>query len=381
MKENITRPSYKFKNVDWGATSFLLLTPFFSILLLPIYFYFFDLTWPIVVSAIFYLFFMNLTITAGYHRLYAHRSFQAQNWVQVFLLFFGAGAFQNSALKWASDHRFHHKNVDFDNDPYSISKGGFYAHFGWMLLNEKFKNKLASDLLRNKWVMLQHNYYVAIAIFTGFFLPTLWGLYLGDAWGGFLFVGLIRIVLGHHTTFLVNSLCHMAGRQPYSLKHSARDNLLVAFLTNGEGYHNFHHSFEGDYRNGVRWYQWDPTKWTIRAMSWMGWTYKLRRTSKEAILKSRLQVDRNRLDKKGIDTHKLQQLQEQIELVMARVNQLKADYKQMKIDCKKVTDEWESQYRKKAIEIKADLELAKLELQNRLNQWSRYVNIMSAVPA
>ncbi len=381
MKNILSKPNYSLQNIDWTSSIFLIVTPALCLLLLPLYFYYFDLSWGIVLSAVFYLFFNNLCITAGYHRLYSHRSYQAKPWVQWVLLFFGAGAFQNSVLKWASDHRVHHQKVDSDKDPYSISKGAFYAHLGWMLLKEDQAIPRAKDLKSNPWVVFQHKHYLSIAIMSGFVVPAIWGWALGDFFGGFLFIGLARIVLGHHTTFLVNSLCHISGRQPYSLNHSAKDNFLVALLTNGEGYHNFHHSFEGDYRNGALWYQWDPTKWVINFMSWFGQTYKLKRVSHEAILRSRIQTDKIRLHEKGIDTSRLQNLQDQIELIMARVNQLKRDYEIMKDEYKKVAQDWEASSRAKIVQMKADLELAKIELDNRIDQWRRYMSLMRPVLA
>ena len=132
---------------------------------------------------------------------------------------------------------------------------------------------------RDPYVMFQSRYYVPIAIITGFGLPVLAGWAMGSAWGGFVFGGFLRIVVTHHCTFFINSLCHILGRQPYSDTHSARDSFLMALFTYGEGYHNFHHEFQSDYRNGVRWYQWDPTKWSIGAMAMFGFAKKLRRVA------------------------------------------------------------------------------------------------------
>jgi stearoyl-CoA desaturase (delta-9 desaturase) len=227
--------------------------------------------------------------------------------------------------------------------------------------------------------MFQHKHYLTIAILSGFIIPMIWGFLLGDFWGGFLFIGLIRIVLGHHTTFLVNSLCHISGSQPYSIDHSAKDNLLVALLTNGEGYHNFHHSFEGDYRNGALWYHWDPTKWTIKLLSYFGQTYKLRKVSREAILRSRLQADQVRLQNVGMDTTRLKYLQDQIETMLARINQLKGDYELVKVEYRKKAQDWEDHSRARVIQLRADLELAKIELENKLLQWQRYMSLMQPV--
>jgi stearoyl-CoA desaturase (delta-9 desaturase) len=117
----------------------------------------------------------------------------------------------------------------------------------------------------------------------------------GDALGGLFVAGALRVVLNHHFTWFINSLCHYAGTQPYSDKISARDNWLTALLTYGEGYHNFHHAFPGDYRNGVRWFDYDPTKWLINALSQVGLTWNLHRMNPERILERRIALQEKRL--------------------------------------------------------------------------------------
>ncbi|MCB0390407.1 MAG: fatty acid desaturase [Bdellovibrionales bacterium] len=380
--KTISKPIYNLRTLYWPTTLFLLGLPLLALILTPIYFALQIPSWGILISAIVYMFFLNFCITAGYHRYYSHRTFQAKPWLQWVWLIFGAGAFQMSALKWCSDHRRHHKNVDTNDDPYSIAKGSFYAHMGWILLkdSEIYKNKFAADLEKNKRVSWQHRNYYWLAILMSFGVPTLWGWALGDALGGFLIIGVWRQLINWHITFFVNSVCHMWGSQPYSLKHSAKDNFIVALLAVGEGYHNFHHTFEGDYRNGVKWYNWDPTKWAIRSLSLAGQTYKLRRTSKEAILRSRLQADQERLSVRGVNTEALTRVQTQIEGVMSKINELKKDYDLLKTEYRKKAADWEQTRKEKILHLKAELELAKIELRNRLNQWSRYVDIMSAAP-
>jgi stearoyl-CoA desaturase (delta-9 desaturase) len=97
----------------------------------------------------------------------------------------------------------------------------------------------------------------------------------------------LRLVLSHHFTFFINSLAHIWGSQPYTDQNSARDNGILAFLTYGEGYHNFHHIFEYDYRNGIRWWQFDPTKWLIKSCSWFGLTRNLKVCPEDRIVKAK----------------------------------------------------------------------------------------------
>ena len=133
-----------------------------------------------------------------------------------------------------------------------------------------------------------------------FGLPLALGFYLGDVIGTLLLVGLLRLVVNHHVTFFINSLAHMWGKQPYTDENSAKDNWFLSIFTYGEGYHNFHHLFQSDYRNGVRWFAIDLNKWFIATAAGFGLARDLRRTPQFKILRARLHMDfkraRERLD-------------------------------------------------------------------------------------
>jgi len=224
----------------------------------------------------------ELSITAGYHRLWAHRTYEAHWSVRLLFLVFGTMALQNSAWVWCSGHRRHHLNVDDEQlDPYSARRGFWFSHIGWMVREypsgvENFTN--IPDLRRDRMLAFQHRHYVLLALATNLGLPLLIGALTGHLWATFLLAGVLRLVLSHHFTFFINSLAHMWGSRPYSEENTARDNPVLAVLTFGEGYHNFHHNFAHDYRNGVRWWQWDPTKWLIAGLQFVGLTRKLKRT-------------------------------------------------------------------------------------------------------
>ena len=229
----------------------------------PLYLYYFGLDWFQV--ALFFAMFLacGFSISIGYHRLFSHITFKASWPIRLLTLVFGAAAFENSVLMWASEHRRHHKHVDHDDDPYNISKGFFYAHIGWLIFklnpDEPYDN--VADLQRDKLVCWQDRHVQWIAIFVSFVPPSLLGFWWNGwqgALGAFLIAGVARIVVLQHCTFLINSACHTIGRQPYSTKCSARDSLFLAFFTFGEGYHNYHHEFQHDYRNGVKPWQFDP---------------------------------------------------------------------------------------------------------------------------
>ncbi len=363
------------KNIDWTTTLFLFLTPLAAVIFIPLYlfeegwhwslFFIFATLWAVT----------EVSITAGYHRFLSHRSYTASPLMKVFYLLFGAGAFQASALKWGSDHRRHHRFVDTEKDPYNIQNGFWYAHMGWLLIKdeEQYKNVFAPDLENDRLVYLQHKYYVPIAIIMGFGLPTFLGFLVGMPWGGFIFGGILRVVVAHHCTFFINSLCHTLGKQPYSDVHSARDSVVMALLTFGEGYHNFHHEFQVDYRNGVRWYQWDPTKWFIQSCALFGQATKLKTVSREAIVRASVLQDAKRLTERGFEVRRLEELKTKVLGAQDDLRKLREDWRLFKKEFKRNSKE-------RFFQLKADLRVTRLEFQKSHAQWKAYVKTMSATP-
>ncbi len=239
-----------------------------------------------------------LAISAGYHRLFSHRAYDAHPVVRFLLLAFGAASFQNSALKWSRDHRRHHARVDTDLDPYNVRQGFWHSHIGWVLRQENpnIVPMPVRDLERDALVMWQHRHYALIATVVGLVVPTLFGFAFGDAWGGFLLGGVLRLVFTYHTTFSINSFAHIVGTQPYSDRDSSRDSFIIALVSMGEGYHNFHHTFPADYRNGGLAHQFDPSKWMIRSLALVGATSNLRVTPRPVILRAQLRMEAQRLE-------------------------------------------------------------------------------------
>lgn len=247
----------------------------------------------------------GMAITGGYHRYWAHRSYEARGPLRWLLMLFGAMAFQNSILIWAAMHRVHHKHVDDnDRDPYSIGRGFWFAHMGWMLRDYPSGTAVdldaARDLQQDRLVMFQHRYYLAIALGMNLLLPAALGALHGDILGGLLIAGALRIALVHQITFLINSLAHYWGRRPYTRGNTARDNPVVALFTFGEGYHNYHHLFQWDYRNGIRWWHFDPTKWLIAASEKLGLARNLKRVPEfkiqRALLETQMETARLRAE-------------------------------------------------------------------------------------
>jgi len=156
--------------------------------------------------------------------------------------------------------------------------------------------RYVKDLQRDPLVVFQHQHYVPIVLAMNIALPALVGWLSGDLWGTVLLAGLLRLVVNHHVTFFINSLAHYWGKQPYTDENTSRDNPVLAVLTYGEGYHNFHHLFAHDYRNGIRWWHWDPTKWLIRTLSFARLTSKLRTTPEVDIERARLAMQFRRAE-------------------------------------------------------------------------------------
>lgn len=245
--------------------------------------------------------FAGLSITAGYHRLWSHKSYDAALPARVFFAFFGASAIEGSIKWWGHSHRVHHRYTDTSRDPYDARRGFWFSHMGWMLTKAHPKNRARadiSDLVTDKVVTFQHRHYLLIMVFSAFIFPSLVaGIFWGDYWGGFIYGGILKSFITQQATFCVNSLAHWIGVQPFDDRRTPRDHVLTAFVTFGEGYHNFHHEFPSDYRNALKWYQYDPTKISIWAMSKVGLAWNLKKFSQNAIEQGLLQQQQKKLDR------------------------------------------------------------------------------------
>lgn len=352
-----------FKRVNWTNTAFLAVITVLGFVAAPIFLWKYDLGWPMWLMFAFYIVATGLSITLGYHRLFSHLSFKAKWPVRLGTLVFGSCAFENSAMNWCSDHRRHHKHTDHDDDPYDISKGFFWAHMGWILfkLNPVPPLDNINDLRKDSLVRWQHKWNHLIAVVVGLAFPAAVGYALNGpigALGGFLVVGALRVVCVQQCTFFINSLCHTIGRQPYSNRCSARDSGLMALLTFGEGYHNYHHEFQHDYRNGVKASNFDPTKWMIWTLSKVGLVSDLRRVPTSKILLAEMKEARRRAEEK------MASLQEQggtaCEHALARVQVL--------------MDELSKNYHELETAMSQKIEMSK----EKLNQWRRETRVMVA---
>jgi stearoyl-CoA desaturase (delta-9 desaturase) len=284
------------QEINWAHTILLTVTPFLALMGLL----FVRPKFETVIFTIVMYFWAGLGITGGYHRLWSHRAYSASFPVRLFLCIGGAAAFEGSAKWWCRNHRAHHRYTDTEKDPYNAKNGFWYSHMGWMLVKQNAK-KIGyadiSDLQKDPMINWQHKYYPYISIGAGIVFPTLFaGLVWGDYLGGYFYAAILKLVIVHHATFCVNSLAHWYGEKSFSDHHTAFDSVVTAVLTLGEGYHNYHHEFPADYRNGIRYFHYDPTKWFIGFLSLFGLTYDLKQIPEDEIKKARIQMAQRAVD-------------------------------------------------------------------------------------
>jgi len=338
---------------------FLIATPIAAAVITPWYLLTHQVSAPVwgVFGA--FMVWTGISITAGYHRLLSHRAYKAHPLVKNFLLLGSTLAVQGSAFDWVSGHRTHHRHVDDRmEDPYSAQRGFFFSHIGWMLRNYpsgRFDYKNIPDLTKDKVLQIQHKYYGLWVLATNVAMVAAVGWLIGDVWGTLVLAGLLRLVLTHHFTFFINSLCHMFGTRPYTDTNSARDNAILAIFTWGEGYHNYHHFFQYDYRNGVKWWQYDPTKWLILGLSKLGLTSELRRVDDTTIKHAEVQMQFKRaqqqIDKATSDGIDIPQAMQNFQ------DRIKFEYDAFK----QTVEEWQA-LKAKAVEMK------KTEFADRLHE-------------
>jgi stearoyl-CoA desaturase (delta-9 desaturase) len=367
---------YAFSRIDWPVTSFLVLTPLVGIAGTWFLAANDAILWSTVIWAVVMLYLSGMSITAGYHRLSAHRAYNAHWLVRLMYALFGAAAFQGSILQWASDHREHHSHVDEEGDPYSIKDGFWHAHVLWLIferdLDPTFKN--CPDLKKDKIIMWQHNNYLLVAGFMCFIFPALIAGLWGDMLGGFIIAGVLRVFINHHFTFFINSLCHTIGRQTYSDRHSARDHWFTALFTYGEGYHNFHHEFAADYRNGIRFFHFDPTKWLIKGLSFFGLAWDLRKINPQLILERKLEMDRKRyvksLVRPGLAASLVQDGEAALAAAMSRVAAAGERFHELTKRYHEIKDKRIESLKEQVVELKSRMNEARAEFENELKVWT-----------
>ncbi|MDE1171020.1 MAG: fatty acid desaturase [Verrucomicrobium sp.] len=378
----------KAHEINWTTTLFLFGTFLIAAVGTPLYLAHYGWSWFLFAFFLFMFSACAMSITLGYHRLFSHNAFKASWPVKIATLLFGAAAFENSVLMWASEHRRHHKHVDHDDDPYDISRGFWYAHMGWLFLRYTPEVPLdnVGDLRKDKLVMFQHTYIQRLAFLMGFIMPMAVG-WFWNGWAGVLgcliIVGFLRVVCVHHVTFFINSLCHTVGNQPYSAKCSAKDSWIMAIFTFGEGYHNYHHEFQHDYRNGVQRWQWDPTKWTIWLLHRLGLAENLRRVPNEKIMLAQI-AEKERLLRVRMET-KSETLSEAshrlLEAARAHLHHAAEAWETRRQEYARATEKKLEHSRQRLSELRSELRASTRELRASMRAWHRAYRQASLVPA
>jgi len=233
----------------------------------------------------------TIGIGVGFHRLFSHQSFQTNTAVGAMLAILGSMAAQGPVLFWAAIHRRHHAYSDRPGDPHSphfhgegilgMFRGLWHAHTGWLFVHEITDwSHWIPDLLRDR-VLFKINQLYFVWVFVGLLIPAILGGVLTGTWMGafygLLWGGLVRIFLLHHATWSVNSITHFYGGRPFCTRDESRNNLFVALVAFGEGWHNNHHAFPNSAKHGLKWWQIDINAWVIRTLEMLGlaWDVKV----------------------------------------------------------------------------------------------------------
>ncbi|KAI1283769.1 Stearoyl-CoA desaturase 5 [Halotydeus destructor] len=225
--------------------------------------------------------------TGGVHRLWAHRSYEAKLPLRIGLMLAQTVAGQNCIYIWSRDHRVHHKWSDTDADPHNTNRGFFFSHCGWLMRKKhpellvKSKTLDFSDLLEDPLVRFQQDHYYVLYVIFALLVPVAVPVYLwSESWvTSFLMAYVVRYLIVLHGTWFVNSAAHMFGDRPYNDKMQPVENVWVSVITNGEGYHNYHHQFPGDYRASENGHGFNGTRAMIDLMAAAGQAFNLKMAS------------------------------------------------------------------------------------------------------
>ena len=252
-------------SINWTVLGFMTLFHLGAIAAL------FCFSWQrLAISVALYVVAINIGIGMGYHRLLTHRGYKTPRWLEYTLAVCATTALEGGPLVWCATHRVHHHLTDRDGDPHSPNDGGWWAHAGWIVRGKgaaaepELLHKYAPDLLRDPFLVKLTDYHWVPLTVTALVLLALggWPMVL---WGIFL-----RVTIGLHATWLVNSATHMWGSKRFPTRDESRNNWWVALLTGGEGWHNNHHAHPVSARHGLAWYEFDPNYYGIWLLKKLG---------------------------------------------------------------------------------------------------------------
>ena len=257
--------AYRISNVNWITAGFMVA---FHVLAVAAFWFF---SWQnLVVALVLHWMAVGFGISLGYHRLHTHRGFKTSRTFEYFLAICGTLTLEGGPIFWVATHRKHHQLSDDHGDPHSPREGGFWAHMGWILFGDTHHNntelmgKYAPDLGRDQFYRWLNSYHWVPLTTLGLVLLAVggWSMVL---WGIFL-----RVVVGLHGTWLVNSATHMWGSRRFETRDDSRNSWWVALLTFGEGWHNNHHAHPVSARHGLAWYEFDISWITLKLFNAIG---------------------------------------------------------------------------------------------------------------
>jgi len=252
---------YKVKGLDWVKS-----IPFLALHVAAVVgLFFFPITWQGVLLCVVLYYVRMFGINTGYHRYFSHRSFKTNRWFQFLLALLGTLSVQKGVLWWAAHHRNHHKYSDQENDVHSPTIQGFWwSHVGWVL-SRKF-DKAPLELMKDfekypeiQW--LNRHFLIPVVLYAA-------ALYAFGGWAAFFWGFVVSTVVLWHGTFTVNSLAHLWGKRRYNTGDTSRNNLWIALITLGEGWHNNHHYYMNSARQGFFWWEIDASYYVLRMLSW-----------------------------------------------------------------------------------------------------------------
>ena len=256
---------YNNQKLNWSITSVLVLLHAGALAGL------FMFSWRAFFVAIaLYCISIGLGISMGYHRLHTHRSYKIPLWLEHFFAVCGTLTLQGGPIFWVATHRIHHQFSDKPGDPHSPRDGAWWSHIGWLLVgeskhnNSKLMAKYAPDLAKDRFYVVLNDYHWVPVIVLAGLLFAVGGLPM-MLWGTF-----VQIVFGLHATWAVNSATHMWGGRRFKTRDDSRNNLWVALISFGEGWHNNHHAHPTSARHGLAWYEIDFSWMLIKLLKFLG---------------------------------------------------------------------------------------------------------------
>lgn len=247
----------------------------------------------------------GMGVTAGAHRLWAHRTYKAKLPLRIFLAFLFTIAYEHDIYDWCRDHRVHHKYTETDADPHNAKRGFFFSHIGWLMCRKhpdvirKGKTSDLSDLMADPVVRIQRKYYYPLAVVCCFVIPTMVSMYMwNESFLNALFIpGVFRLCFTLNQTWMVNSAAHLWGRKPYDVNISPSENWYVVIFAGGEGYHNYHHTFPYDYSTSEYGFKYNMTTAFIDFMALLGLAYDRKTVNRDWIKLRKLRTGEDSLKK------------------------------------------------------------------------------------